>query len=186
MRVELAEDRSRLAGRLQRITGENVMLCYQCRKCTLGCPSAYAMKLKPHELMRALQLGLENQVLWSGTMWICLSCETCNTRCPQDINILRLIDGLRTYYFYRDYYNPIRELPMMHRLFLKLVRRFGRIYELGLVLILNLKMVNPVKDTDMTMPMFLRGKLKLFPHRSGGAKELRTVISRLEAMEEEM
>jgi heterodisulfide reductase subunit C len=144
------------------------------------------MKLKPHELMRTLQLGLEDQVLWSGTMWICLSCETCNTRCPQDINILRLIDGLRAYYFDRDYYNPMRELPMMHRLFLKLVRRFGRIYELGLVLILNLKMVNPFKDTDMAMPMFLRGKLKLFPHRSEGAKELRTVMSRLETMEKEM
>jgi len=135
--------------------------------------------------MRALQLGLEDQVLWSGTMWICLSCETCNTRCPQDINILKVIDGLRAYYLSRDYYNPVRELPMMHRLFLKLARRFGRIYELGLVLILNLKMVNPFKDIDMAMPMFLRGRLRLFPHRSEGARELRQVISRLRAMEEE-
>jgi heterodisulfide reductase subunit C len=186
MRVELTEDRSGLAERLQRITGENVMLCYQCKKCTLGCPSAYAMKLKPHELMRALQLGLEDQVFWSGTMWICLSCETCNTRCPQDINILRLIDGLRISSLKRQYYNPVPELPMLHRLFLKLVRRFGRIYELGLVLILNLKMVNPLKDVDMAMPMFLRGKLKLFPHRSEGAEELRRVMSRLESMEEEI
>ncbi len=185
MRVELTEDRGRLAERLQVITGENVMLCYQCKKCTLGCPSAYAMKLKPHELMRALQLGLENQVLWSGTMWICLSCETCNTRCPQDINILKLIDGLRTYYLHREYYNPVPELPMMHRLFLKLARRYGRIYELGLVFILNLKMVNPLKDIDMALPMFLRGRLRPFPHRSEGGKELRQVMSRLKAIEGE-
>ena len=98
---------------------------------------------------------------------------------------MKLIDGLRTYYFERDYYNPVRELPMMHRLFLKLVRRFGRIYELGLVLILNLKMLDPLKDTDMAMPMFLKGKLKFLPHRSAGVKELRQVMSRLEAMEEE-
>ena len=185
MRVELSEKSSKVAKRLQRITGENVMLCYQCRKCTLGCPSAYAMRLKPHELMRALQLGLEDQVLWSGTMWICLSCETCNTRCPQDINIVKLIDGLRAYYFDREYYNPVKELPMMHRLFLQLVSRFGRVYELGLVLILNLKMLNPLKDIDMALPMFLRGRLGLFPHRSEGEKELRRVMSRLEAMEGE-
>lgn len=185
MRVELPQDRDTLAKRLQRITGENPMLCYQCKKCTLGCPSAYAMKMKPHEVMRAIQLGLEDHLLWSGTIWICLSCETCNTRCPQDINILRLIDGLRTSSFKREYYNPVPEPPMMHRLFLKLVRRFGRIYELGLVLILNLKMLTPLKDTDMAMPMFLRGKLKILPHTSGGARELREVISRLEAIEEE-
>jgi len=185
MRVELTEDRRKLADRLLRITGENAMLCYQCKKCTLGCPSAYAMKMKPHELMRALQLGLEDEVFWSGTIWICLSCETCNTRCPQDINILKLIDGLRTSSFKRAYYNPVPELPMLHRLFLRLVRRFGRIYELGLVLILNLKMVNPLKDIDMAMPMFLRGRLRIFPHRSEGARELRKVMSRLEAMEEE-
>ena len=74
---------------------------------------------------------------------------------------------------------------MLHRLFLKLVRRLGRIYELGLVIILNLMMVNPLKDIDMAMPMFLRGRLKIFPHKSAGVKELRQVISRLEAMEEE-
>ncbi|NIS61825.1 MAG: 4Fe-4S dicluster domain-containing protein [Proteobacteria bacterium] len=185
MRVELTEDRGKLADRLLRITGENAMLCYQCKKCTLGCPSAYAMSMNPHELMRALQLGLEDEVFWSGTIWICLSCETCNTRCPQGINILKLIDGLRTSSFKREYYNPVPELPMMHRLFLKLARRFGRIYELGLVLILNLKMVNPLKDIDMAMPMFKRGRLRIFPHRSEGVRELRQVISRLEAMEEE-
>jgi heterodisulfide reductase subunit C len=98
---------------------------------------------------------------------------------------LKLIDGLRTSSFKREYYNPVPELPMLHRLFLKLVRRFGRIYELGLVVILNLKMVNPLKDVDMAMPMMLRGRLKIFPHKSAGVRELRQVMSRLEAIEEE-
>jgi len=185
MRVEVTEGMGNLAKRLLRITGENAMLCYQCKKCTLGCPSAYAMKMKPHELMRALQIGLEDKVFWSGTIWICLSCETCNTRCPQGINILKLIDGLRTFSFKREYYNPVPELPIMHHLFLQLVRRFGRIYELGLVFILNLKMVNPLKDIDMAMPMFRRRRLRIFPHRSEGVRELRQVMSRLKAMEEE-
>ena len=94
MSVVLSGETLKLAKDLESLTGENVMLCYQCKKCTLGCPAAYTMKMRPHELMRATQLGLMEEIYWSGTIWICLSCETCNTRCPQDINILRVIDGL--------------------------------------------------------------------------------------------
>lgn len=57
-----------LSRRLQTMTGENAMLCYQRKKSTLGCPSAYAMKIKPHELMWAIQLSLEREIYWSGTI----------------------------------------------------------------------------------------------------------------------
>ncbi len=185
MSVVFSKKNLKLAQDLQSKTGENVMLCYQCRKCTLGCPSAYAMKMKPHELMRALQLGLTEDVYWSGTLWICLSCETCNTRCPQDINILRVIDGLREMAKNVEYYDPQPAIPAMHRIFLCLVERFGKVYELGLALWINLKMMTPFKDIDMASPMFMKGKLKPLPHFSGGRKELRQVMSRIRALEKE-
>jgi len=71
MSTVLSEANQRLAKDLQTLTGENVLLCYQCKKCTLGCPSACAMRMRPHELMRALQLGLKEELYWSGTIWIC-------------------------------------------------------------------------------------------------------------------
>ena len=185
MSVVFSKKNLKLAQDLQSTTGENVMLCYQCRKCTLGCPSAYAMKMKPHELMRALQLGLTEEVYWSGTLWICLSCETCNTRCPQDINILRVIDGLRAMAKNVEYYDPQPAIPAMHRIFLSLVERFGKVYELGLALWINLKMMTPFKDIDMASPMFMKGKLKPLPHFSGGRKELRQVMARIRALEKE-
>jgi heterodisulfide reductase subunit C2 len=185
MSVVFSKKNLKLAQDLQSTTGENVMLCYQCRKCTLGCPSAYAMKMKPHELMRALQLGLTQDVYWSGTLWICLSCETCNTRCPQDINILRVIDGLRAMAKNVEYYDPQPAIPAMHRIFLSLVERFGKVYELGLALWINLKMMTPFKDIDMASPMFMKGKLKPLPHFSGGRKELRQVMARIRALEKE-
>ncbi len=187
MKIQLTTDSQRLSREIQSLTGENVNLCYQCRKCSLGCPAAYEMSLKPHEMMRALQLGLEKEVLQSGTIWICLTCETCNTRCPQDINIVRVIDGLRQRVMSGrvDYYNPHPEIPAMHRLFLNLVGRYGRIYELGLAFIMNLKMVDPFKDIDMAWPMLMKGKLKLRPHKSRGARELRRVISRIREIEGE-
>lgn len=183
MSIVFSKENLKLGRDLQALTGENVMLCYQCKKCTLGCPSAYAMRMKPHELMRALQLGLAEEVYWSGTIWICLSCETCNTRCPQDINILRVIDGLREMSKRFEYYNPYPVIPSLHRIFMGLVERFGKVYELGLALLINLRMLTPFKDIDMAAPMLLKGKLKPFPHMSHGAKELRQVMAKIRKLE---
>jgi len=184
MTVALSNENLKLARDLQSLTGENVMLCYQCKKCTLGCPSAYTMRMKPHELMRAIQFGLDEEVYWSGTIWICLSCETCNTRCPQGINILRVIDGLREMSSEADYYNPYPVIPALHRIFMALVERFGKVYELGLAVLINLRMLAPFKDIDMAAPMLLKGKLKLLPHTSKGAKELRQVMARIRKLEQ--
>jgi heterodisulfide reductase subunit C len=183
MSIPFSKENLQFSRDLRALTGENVMLCYQCKKCTLGCPSAYAMKMKPHELMRAAQLGLVEEIYWSGTIWTCLSCETCNTRCPQDINIIRVIDGLREVSKKLDYYNPYPVIPAMHRIFMALVKRFGKVYELGLALMINLRMMTPFKDIDMASPMLLKGKLKPLPHRSHGAKELRQVMARIKALE---
>ena len=183
MTVALSKENLKFARDLQSLTGENVMLCYQCKKCTLGCPSAYTMRMKPHELMRAIQFGLDEEIYWSGTIWICLSCETCNTRCPQGINILRVIDGLREMSRKVDYYNPYPVIPALHRIFMALVERFGKVYELGLALLINLRMLTPFKDIDMAAPMFLKGKLKPLPHTSKGAKELRQVMARIRELE---
>ncbi len=185
MNVILSKETLQFSRDLQAATGENAMRCYQCKKCTLGCPSAYLMKMRPHEMMRAIQLGLKEEVFWSGTIWICLSCETCNTRCPQGINILRVIDGLREMAISRkvDYYNPYPAVPAFHRIFLSLVERFGKVYELGLALLVNLKMLTPFKDVDMASPMFMKGKLRPFPHSSKGRKELRQVMARIRKLE---
>ena len=187
MSVVFSKENLQLARDLQSMTDENVMLCYQCKKCTLGCPSAYAMRMRPHEMMRAIQLGLTEELYWSGTIWICLSCETCNTRCPQDINILRVIDGLREMAISKkfDYYNPYPTIPVLHRIFMTLVKRFGKVYELGLALLINLRMLTPFKDIDMASPMLMKGKLKPFPHKSRGAKELRKVMARIRELDKE-
>jgi heterodisulfide reductase subunit C len=187
MAVTLSKENLKLARDLQSLTGENVMLCYQCKKCTLGCPSAYTMRMKPHELMRGAQLGLTEEIYWSGTIWICLSCETCNTRCPQDINILRVIDGLREMAISKkvEYYNPHPVIPALHRIFMALVERFGKVYELGLALLINLRMLTPFKDIDMASPMLMKGKMKPLPHFSKGVKELRQVMARIRTLEKD-
>jgi len=185
MSIAFSKENLKFARDLEALTGEKALLCTQCKKCTLCCPSAYAMRMKPHELMRAVQLGLSEEIFWSGTIWVCLSCETCNTRCPQGINILRLINGLREWSKQVDSYNPYPAAPLLHRIFMALVKRFGKAYPLGLVLLAHLAMLTPFKDMDMASPMLRRGKLKLLPHKSSGVKELRQVMARIEKLEKE-
>jgi len=63
-------------------SGVKVSACFQCRKCTNGCPVTFAMDLYPDQVMRYIQLGIREPVLNSSTIWVCASCETCTTRCP--------------------------------------------------------------------------------------------------------
>ena len=185
MSVVFSKESLKFARELQSLTGENVMLCSQCKRCTLGCPSAYAMRMKPHELMRALQLGLAEEIYWSGTIWTCLSCETCNTRCPQKVHVLRVIHGLRELVLGRkvDYYNPYPAVPAFHRTFMLLVGRFGRMYQLGLAFLTNLRMLTPFKDIDLAAAMFRKGRLRLLPRSSRGAKKLRQLMAQIRKLE---
>lgn len=178
------KESSQLSLDLRASTGVDVTACNQCEECTSSCPSAYIMRMKPHELMRATQLGLSEEIYWSGAIWDCLSCETCNTRCPKGIDVLRIIDGLRERSKDFEYYNPSPAAPALHRIFMGMVKRYGKAYPLGLVLLSNLRMLTPFKDIDLASPMLLKRKLKLLPGKSLGTKELRRVVARIRKMEE--
>jgi len=81
---------------IKAISGEDVRACYQCGKCTAGCPLASAMDLMPNQILRLLQLGEYEQVLKSRTIWQCASCLTCAARCPKEVDPARVMDALRT------------------------------------------------------------------------------------------
>lgn len=81
---------------IKAISGQDVRACYQCGKCTAGCPLASAMDLMPNQILRVLQLGEHEQALQSRTIWQCASCLTCAARCPKDVDPARVMDALRT------------------------------------------------------------------------------------------
>lgn len=81
---------------IKAISGADVRACYQCGKCTAGCPLASAMDLMPNQILRLLQLGEHEQVLKSRTIWQCASCLTCAARCPKEVDPARVMDALRT------------------------------------------------------------------------------------------
>ena len=75
--------------------GTNVNMCFQCGRCAAGCPIAYAMDYAPAQLIHALRLGMEDVVFNSKTMWLCAACETCTTRCPQEVDIAKVMDAAK-------------------------------------------------------------------------------------------
>jgi heterodisulfide reductase subunit C len=96
MRVQISIDKVRgpFVRQAEEISGQDLLACNQCGKCSAGCPIVAAMDLLPSQVIRMAQLGME-EVLESNTIWICASCLTCVTRCPKGVDLPRLMEALR-------------------------------------------------------------------------------------------
>ena len=97
MRVKLsrARLRSEFCARVSELSGQDLNLCYQCGKCSAGCPMSFAMDLLPNQVMRLVQLGLAEDIAGCKTIWLCASCLACTVRCPRGVDIARVMEALR-------------------------------------------------------------------------------------------
>jgi heterodisulfide reductase subunit B len=152
-----------LADRIRRETGENVYLCYQCVKCTSGCPLTEHFDLAPNQVMRAAQLGMEELIFESRTPWLCASCQTCTTRCPQGIDIARVMDFIVSEAMAEGVKSKVPEVALFNKVFLRDVDILGRSYELGLIVEMGLRTGQPLKDIDLGLEMFKHRKINLLP-----------------------
>jgi len=69
--------------------------CFQCIRCTSGCPSMKMLELKPHEIVCLARLGFIEELMASGIVWTCATCLKCKERCPQAVAPVDLILALR-------------------------------------------------------------------------------------------
>ena len=83
------------AGQVGALSHQNIQRCYYCLRCSAGCPSAYAMDYTPAQMLRMVQLGQKEPFLRSSAIWLCIGCETCGTRCPNEIHAGAVIDAPR-------------------------------------------------------------------------------------------
>ncbi|MFX1572594.1 MAG: CoB--CoM heterodisulfide reductase subunit C [Promethearchaeota archaeon] len=68
--------------------------CIQCGTCSGGCPSGKRTALKVRNVIRKVQLGLD-EILSEKDIWLCSTCYTCLERCPRKIPITDIIIYLR-------------------------------------------------------------------------------------------
>jgi len=152
-----------LADRIKDATGENVFLCYHCVKCTSGCPLVDHFDLSPNQIMRAAQLGMEDMIFQSKTPWLCASCQTCTTRCPQGIDIAKVMDFIVSEAIENDIESPVPEVEMFNKVFLRDIKILGRSFELGLMGEMMLRTRDFFSDLDLGFEMFKRRKIKILP-----------------------
>ncbi len=97
MRIQLSSTKvsSEFVKKVAELSGQNLNLCYQCGKCSAGCPMSHAMDFLPNQIIRLMQLGLEEEIGKSKTLWLCASCLTCAVRCPKGVDISRVMEALR-------------------------------------------------------------------------------------------
>jgi heterodisulfide reductase subunit C2 len=186
IRIALSGDTS-FRDQVVKAVGQDLFSCYQCYKCSAGCPVAYTMDLLPHRVIRLVLLLQKERALSSRTIWICASCETCTTRCPNNIDVAKVMDALREMQIESG--TPAHEpkVPVFHKAFLDTVRRWGRVHELSMLQSYSLKS-NDLRekwqsgewknDVKLGMKMFLRGKLKLMPHKIKDVGAIREIFDR--------
>lgn len=170
---------------VSRRTGTAVGACFQCHKCTTGCPVGPEMDLLPSQVMRLVHLGAADDVLRSKAIWLCASCEACTTRCPQGIDIAGVMDMLRIMAIEQQMPLADTHVKQFNRSFLSSVRNHGRVFELGMMAAYKLRTGDLFSDVDKVPQMLLKGKLGFLPKRSGSAAEVREVFRRAEAEEQE-
>ncbi len=172
-----------LAARIRSGSGENPYKCYLCKKCSTGCPVAQFADVHPAQVMRAVQLGDEAMSVDSRFIWLCTGCETCTTRCPQGIDVASIMEELRM--IARHDGRVRKDMPFARILDLnyRSFRRWGRLYELELVVRDLLRRPKAVPDTTrLGIRMLSKGKVRLLP-ATGDRKQMKRMSRAAERIE---
>ncbi|MBI5563442.1 MAG: 4Fe-4S dicluster domain-containing protein [Chloroflexi bacterium] len=167
-----------LAQRVQQATGQNVYLCYQCVKCTSGCPVSEFFDWQPNQIMRAVQLGQEDVALHSQTPWLCASCQTCTTRCPQGLDITAIMEFLTREAKARGFRLEVPEVNAFNDAFMREIKLWGRAYELGLIAEMKLRTLGTRRltdDVDLGVKMLRKSKLKFLPRPTRAPRHVKPI-----------
>ncbi len=165
-----------LRQRVQDISGVELSACYQCKKCTSGCPVSGMVQCPPSELMRRLHLGVGDELLHSDIIWMCVSCETCSARCPMGIDVATVMDALRKLAVERGAAQPEGNVPLFNRVFLKTVALFGRTYDVAMIAAYKLGSGKLLADTEKFPTMLKRRKIALLPPMGADRKTVRRIF----------
>ncbi|HHP51289.1 MAG TPA: heterodisulfide reductase subunit C [Moorella mulderi] len=166
--------------RIEAASGVTLSRCYQCGKCTAGCPASSGMDYGPRGIIRLLQLGLYEKAMRSNTPWICAGCQTCYVRCPRDIDMPKLMEAVRQEACRRGIVGD-KKTEVFDRAFLRSIERFGRPHEASIMGEYNLLTGQPFKDIMSGPAMLARGKLALLPSRIKNISEIKKIFARVRA-----
>ncbi len=158
---------------------QNVKLCYQCGNCTAGCPYNAFYDISVSQIMRLVQAGQKDKVLNCKSIWICATCESCTTRCPNEIDVARIMDVLR-HMARRENRVAVPSVKSFVDAFLASVEKHGRVFEMGLLANYVTKTFRFWTDADLGPKVLPKGKLSFKPHQIQGRDEVAKIFQRFE------
>ncbi|MFH1262921.1 MAG: 4Fe-4S dicluster domain-containing protein [Pseudomonadota bacterium] len=150
-----------LRGRVTLASGQDPFRCYQCGNCSAGCPMAGKGDLLPHQVFRHLQID-SDEPLRSVQPWLCVGCQTCAVRCPQELDLSLVMDALRAE---AEKAGTVpaeaRRMREFNRIFVDQVMSGGRLSEMELGAMFNWKTRNPFENVSALPSLLKRGKVRL-------------------------
>ncbi len=155
-------------------SGVKVSQCYQCMKCTAGCPIAEFSDSSPAHVMRSVTLGLRDEILDKGFIWLCSGCETCASRCPQNLSARKVNDALKV--IAQEEKKRVREknVELMNRIFMNIVSQRGRVNEPLMMGYYKLGSRDLFGDLDIGRQLVFKGKMGVNP-LSGRIREYKKI-----------
>jgi len=166
--------------------GEKLKECIQCGTCSGSCPTSHAMDYTPREIIAAFRAGMLDRVLRSNTVWMCASCYGCTVRCPAGIKLTDIMYELKRLGIrYRIHPKGV-SVPMLSRVFVGLVDRYGRNPE-GMLLAKFFAQTNPrglFRLLPLAFRFFSHRRSQLRPSKIRGLAQLRKIGERAEQEEQ--
>jgi len=160
------------------LSGVDIFTCYQCGKCTAGCPVVMEMSHTPNQIIRLIQLGLKEDVLNSRSPWLCAACETCTTRCPKEVDIAKIMDTVRILALKEGYASKEPDVVKFNEIFLNSIEKNGRLQETQLAMAYNLKTWQFFKDINIGQKLFLKGKMSFSSDKIEGVEAIKNIFQR--------
>jgi len=171
LRLTGAPSEKNLLDQVMRRSGQNLLECLQCGKCSGGCPIASEKVSGPRRLIAEILSNMRDEALTNPTWWYCVSCGTCMTRCPVEINMYRVATALCEI---SEEFGVAPSEPDIHRfedLFLKSVEKYGRVKEVRTVAVYNMVTKNPLKDVDKALILMRKGAMSPLDILRGWTKD---------------
>ncbi len=156
----------------------NLQMCFQCAKCSAGCPVADAMDYLPHQLIKMVQVGLSQDVLRSSTIWLCAGCMTCAVRCPMEIDLPQSMHALCEQAIAERVPAAEKRIAAFYDAFLGDVRQRGRVHELRQLLAYKLKSQDLVSDIGLGVRMLSAGRLAIKPDSVDSVKQVQQLFEK--------
>ncbi len=119
--------------------------------------------------MHSIRLGWEEAVLNSEAIWLCIGCDTCSARCPQQVEPSSIMAAARLLAMQKGIQPRVREIGIYYQGFMYNMRLNGKIHDASLAGVTQLLSGQLIENLPLAWKLFKRGRVKLpLPPFGGG------------------